>query len=173
MADTSDRVRVGYVRRAHGLRGDVIVRPQSDDPDRFTLGAAFLSDEDPPRRLTVAEIREHKEGLLLRFEEVRDRNAADAMRGVTITIAADERRRLEEDEFWPEDLVGLAAVDRLGEELGTINGVISGSAQDRLVVATSSGVHVEVPFVAALVPEIDQAASRIVIDPPPGLFPED
>jgi len=170
MADEPNRIRVGYVRRAHGLRGDVILRPLSDDPDRFVVGATFETDEDPTRSLTIAEIREHKEGLLLRFKEVRDRNPADAMRGVTLTIAAEDRRELGDDEFWPEDLEGLAVELADGTPLGVVNSVITGGAQDRLLVVTGEGAEVEVPFVAAIATEIDQAAGRIVLDPPPGLF---
>jgi len=170
MADEPNRIRVGYVRRAHGLRGDVILRPQSDDPDRFVVGADFITDEDPARTLTIAEIREHKEGILLRFKEVRDRNGADAMRGVTLQIAAVDRRDLDEDEFWPEDLVGLTAVDTDGTELGAVAEVITGAAQDRLVITTTDGGRIEVPFVAALVPEVNVEEGRAVLDPPPGLF---
>lgn len=170
MADTPDRIPVGYVRRAHGLRGDVILRPQSDDPDRFVIGAAFESDEQPPRTLTIAEIREHKEGLLLRFEQVRDRNAAEAMRGVTLTIGREERRDLEADEYWPEDLQGLEVFDAAGVRLGTVAAVLTGGAQDRLAVLTADDRTIEVPFVAALVPQVDMTAGRIEMDPPPGLF---
>lgn len=169
MADTSARIPVGYVRRAHGLRGDVIVRSQTDDPNRFQVGAAFATDEDPARSLTVAEIREHKEGLLIRFAEIGDRNEAEAMRGVSVTIAVAERRQLDPDEFWPDDLEGLDVVDTGGTKLGVLSDVVTGSAQDRLVVATGSG-SVDVPFVRELVPDIDLEAGRIVVDPPPGLF---
>lgn len=169
MADSPDRIAVGYIRRAHGLRGDVIVRPQSDDPDRFVIGASFVTDENPARTVTITEIREHKDGLLLLFAEVRNRNAADALRGVTLSIGKHERRNLDEDEYWPEDLIGLQVVATDGSALGTVEDVVTGTAQDRLVVTTTTG-SVEVPFVAALVPEVDAAAGHIVVDPPAGLF---
>jgi 16S rRNA processing protein RimM len=152
------------------LRGDVIVRPQSDDPDRFVVGATFVSDEDPPRPLTIAEIREHKEGLLLRFEQVRDRNAAEALRGAAVTIDPADWRQLGADEFWPEDLQGMAVELADGTALGVVAGVVTGAAQDRLIVATDEWGAVEVPFVSAIAREVDRAAGRIVLDPPPGLF---
>lgn len=169
MADAPDRISVGYVRRAHGLSGDVILRPQSDDPDRFAVGATFETDQDQSRKLTIAEIRQHKEGLLLRFAEIADRDSADALRGAALTIGAHERRNLDDDEYWPEDLVGLRVVTGDGSVLGTVKDVVTGSAQDRLVVATDSN-EVEVPFVAALVPEVNLAAGHIVVEPPAGLF---
>ena len=170
MADTPDRIPVGYVRRAHGLRGDVLLRPQSDDSERFVVGAQFMTDESPARSLEIVEIRSHAEGLLLRFAEIRDRTAAEELRGVTLTIAPEQRRELAEGEYWPEDLVGLAVFDLAGAHLGTVASVVTGGAQDRLVVSAPESVPVEVPFVAALVPVVDVAAGRIEMDPPPGLF---
>ena len=169
-ADQDARIPVGYVRRAHGLRGDLLVRSLSDDSERFVVGAGFLTDEQPTRVLTVVEVRPHTEGVLLRFKQVSSRDRAEGMRGVTLTIGADERRRLEDDEFWPEDLEGMSVVDTSGAELGEIFSVITGGAQDRLVVATLQGGAVEVPFVAAIVTDVDIAAGRVRMDPPPGLF---
>lgn len=147
-----------------------MLRPQSDDPDRFVVGALFVTDETPERVLEVAQIRHHAEGLLLRFDQIRDRNAAEAMRGVTLTISAEERRGLDSDEFWPDDLEGLEVYDVAGTRLGTVGSVVAGAAQDRLVVVRDDATEVEVPFVRALVPTVDIAAGRIEMDPPPGLF---
>ena len=158
------------MRRAHGLRGDVIVRPQTDDPQRFAVGASFATDEDPPRTLTLAERRAHADGVLLRFDEITDRNGADAMRGVTLTIAPEERRQLDDDEYWPEELEGLTAVTTDGSSLGVVVAVITGAAQDRLAIETPAGAVVEVPFVAAIATEVDLANGTVVLDPPPGLF---
>jgi 16S rRNA processing protein RimM len=158
------------VRRAHGLRGDVLIRPLSDDPERFVVGAVFQTDESPPRTLEVAVVRPHSEGVLLGLKQIPDRNAAEALRGVTFTIDPAERRQLGEDEFWPEDLEGLVALDVTGAPLGEVTGVVTGAAQDRLAVTTPDGSVVEVPFVAAIVTEVDIPAGIARMDPPPGLF---
>ena len=168
--DNGERIAVGYVRRAHGLRGDVLLRPLSDDPDRFVVGATFLTDETPPRALDIVEVRPHSEGILLRLRQIGSRNAAEALRGVTFTIDPDERRELDKDEFWPEDLEGLTAQDAAGVPLGEVTSVITGAAQDRLAVTTPDGRVVEVPFVAAIVTEVDVAGGVVRMDPPPGLF---
>lgn len=169
-AEPDDRILVGYVRRAHGIRGDVLVRNLSDDPDRFVVGAQFMTDEDPPRHLEVTEVRAHKDGVLLSLGGITDRAAADAMRGASLTIEPSQRRQLGEDEFWPDDLQGLDVYDSTGEHLGTMSAVLAGSAQDRLVVSTPNGRDIEVPFVAAIVTEVDIAGGAIHMDPPPGLF---
>jgi 16S rRNA processing protein RimM len=164
------RISVGYVRRAHGIKGDVIIRPLTDHPDRYRAGASLQSDEDPPRRYTVHSSQPHSDGLLVRFEGIAGRDAAEALQGVTFTIGPEERRTLGEDEYWPDDLEGLVAIDRDGTHLGTVSGVILGAAQDRLVVRTEDGREVEVPFVAEIVGEIHPSMAHVVIDPPEGLF---
>jgi len=169
-SDETERIVVGYVRRAHGLRGDVLVRPLSDDPDRFVVGATFLTDESPPRDLEVVEMRPHSDGVLLRLRQASSRTAAEALRGVSFTIGPEERRRLDEDEFWPEDLEGLTALDATGTRLGEVTGVVTGAAQDRLAVTTPDGTVVEVPFVAAIVYEVDIDGGVARMDPPLGLF---
>lgn len=158
------------MRRAHGLRGDVLIRPLSDDPERFVVGAAFETDETPPRTLEVTEVRPHREGILLGLRQVSSRDAAEAMRGVTFTIDPAQRRVLDEDEFWPEDLEGLVALDADGVQLGDVTRVIAGASQDRLAVTTPDGSVVEVPFVAAIVTEVDIVGGVVRMDPPPGLF---
>ncbi len=148
----------------------MLVRSLSDDPDRFVVGATFQTDETPPRVLDIAEVRPHSEGILLGLRQIGSRNAAEALRGVTFTIDHAERRQLDEDEFWPEDLEGLKVVDVAGETLGRVTGVITGAAQDRLAVTTPDGSVVEVPFVAAIVIEVDVSGGIARMDPPPGLF---
>ena len=105
------RTKVGYVRRAHGIKGDVLVRPLTDAPsERYEVGAALQTDETPPRDLVIRAVRPHNDGLLITFDEVADRNGAEAMRGVSFTIALSDRRPLDADEFWEEDLLGLDAI---------------------------------------------------------------
>ena len=164
------RISVGYVRRAHGIKGDVIVRPLTDHPGRYDAGASLQSDEEPPRRYTVQSSQPHNDGLLVRFDGIDDRAAAEALQGITFTIGPEERRSLGDDEYWPDDLEGLVAIDPEGTHLGVVAGVILGEAQDRLVVTTEDGREVEVPFVAELVREIHPSMAHVVIDAPEGLF---
>ena len=169
MVDES-RISVGYVRRAHGIRGEVVLRPLTDNPERFAVACHFLTDDEPARDLVVAAVREHKDGFLVCFKGVSDRDAAEALQGATLTIAASDRRDLGDDEFWPEDLEGLVALSPDGTHIGTVTGVILGDAQDRLVVMAQDGRSVEVPFVGAIVGEVHPSLGHVVVDPPEGLF---
>ena len=170
-SSTDDLVTIGHVRRAHGLRGDVVVHSDSDHPERFVPGAVLYGDGDRSRPFEVARASSHSDGLLVGFAGVSDRDAAEAIRGMTLTIPLTERRSLDPDEFWLDDLIGVTAVDPAGAVLGIVTGVEFGAAQDRIVVTASDGSPVEVPFVAALVPDVSLESGRIVIDPPEGLFP--
>ena len=108
---------------------------------------------------------------MLRFEDVTTREDAEDLRDVELLVdaSADEP----EDDAWPvADLVGLAAETPDGRALGRVVELQSGAAQDLLVVDTGRE-RVLVPFVAALVPVVDVAGGRVVVDPPGGLFPED
>lgn len=168
-----ETVLVGYVRRAHGINGAVVVRPLTDDPDgRWVTGAELASDANPPVDYTITKVGPHKDGLLVQFEGVADRSTAEALRGTSFTIASDDRRELDSEEFWPDDLIGCAVVDEAGESLGTVDAVEFGAAQDRLAIRTPEGI-IEVPFVDAIVPTIDLDARKIVMTPPIGLFPEE
>jgi 16S rRNA processing protein RimM len=160
---------VGRIGRAHGLHGYVVVHPETDNPERFVAGSSLLVDG---RRLTVAGVRTADTALLVRFEGIADRTVADALRGSVIAIPAGERRPLHAGEYWPDELVGLRVLDAAGTERGTVVGMIEGSAQDRLVVETPAGVF-EVPFVSALVPEVDQEAGIVRLADIAGLLGDD
>ena len=118
-------------------------------------------------RFVVAASRPYRDkGLAVRFEGVSDRAAAEALRGTELAIDP-SATELDEGEYWPADLIGLAAVGPDGEPLGEVVDVVYGP-QDRLVVETPDGHRAEVPFVDGLVG--DPAAGRIVVDAPAGLF---
>jgi len=148
----------------------VTVVASTDNPDRFAVGSSFLTDEDEPRHLTVAEMRRHHGYLLIRFEGCEDRDSAEALRGLNLTIAPEERRPLEEGEYWPQDLEGLIALDRSGDRVGVVTGVVLADAQDRLVITTSTGSEVEIPFVDELVSEVHPSGGFVVVMPPEGLL---
>ncbi len=157
---------VGRVIRAHGIRGEVLVALDTDNPERFAPGSVVLAPNGSP--LVIRASRAHDPGLLVSFEGVDDRNGAESLHGAVLSIDDADRRALEEGEFWPDQLQGLEVEDLEGGHLGTIVDVILGS-QDRLVVDTAAGI-VEVPFVRELVPDVDVNAGIVRVKPIPGLF---
>lgn len=174
---------VARIGKPHGIRGEVTVDVRTDEPDRRFAPGAVLRAEAPRgsafahRALTVERARWHQQTLLLTFAELADRTAAETARGVVLhaSIPADETPE-DPEEFYDHQLVGLAAVDLDGTPLGVVESVVHGGAQDLLVVRTPDHREGLVPFVAALVPEVDLAGGRVVIADRPGLvtpLPED
>ncbi|WP_285732249.1 ribosome maturation factor RimM [Nocardiopsis sp. ATB16-24] len=165
------RLVVGRIGRAHGIRGDVAVDVRTDDPEaRFADGSVLETDSAEVGPLTVTSTRRHSGRLLVRFKGVDDRDAAEALRGTALYVDSADIAPLDDpDEFHDHELIGLSAVTTEGETVGTVEDVLH-HAQDLLVITTDGGGEVLVPFVAALVPEVDVAGGRIVLDPPAGLL---
>lgn len=143
------------------------IEVRTDAPElRFVAGAVLGSERGP---MAVSAAVWHSGRLLLRFEGVADRSGAEALRGLELRIPAEERGEAGEDAWWDEDLVGLRVLAADGAPLGVVADVVH-SAQDLLAVTTVDGREVLVPFVAAIVPRVDVAGGRIVVDAPPGLL---
>jgi 16S rRNA processing protein RimM len=173
---------VGRIGRPHGVRGEVTVEVRTDEPERrFAVGTSVRAERPrgfaaPWPALTVAGTRWHRSTLLVRFDELSDRTTAESARGLLLhaDVPADESPE-DPEEFYDHQLVGLAAEDLDGRTLGEVSAVLHG-AQDLLQVRTPDGRDALVPFVAALVPEVDVAGGRVVVADRPGLvtpFPED
>ena len=136
-----------------------------DDPGYFDPGSRLGAGDG---ELVVVNSRPHKNTLLVLFEGVVSRNDAEALRGIELIVDGEGLRELEENEFWPDDLIGFA-VHAHGERIGEVVGVIPGEAQDRLVVEKDGGEIVEIPFVHELVPEVLPDSGLIRIAPIDGL----
>lgn len=163
---------VGRIGRPHGIRGEVTVDVRTDDPGaRFAPGSVLATDPADRGPLTVARSRWHAGRLLVAFEGVDDRTSAEGLRGTLLTVdSADLPPTEDPDEFYDHQLIDLEAVSVTGEPLGSVSDVIHTPGQDLLAVRRPSGGEFLVPFVAQIVPEIDLAGGRVVIDPPPGLI---
>ena len=159
---------VGRVGPPHGVHGAVIVQSFTDDPDeRFAAGSVLVTAADP---LTVLNARWQGKRLVVQFDGVTDRGQAERLRGVELLVAAADRPPLDDpDDFYDTDLVGLAASTVDGRPLGPVRDVVHAPASDYLVVEVEGRDRL-VPFVAALVPTVDVAGGRVVIDPPEGLL---
>lgn len=145
---------------------------RTDDPGtRFRPGGRLGTDPDRGV-LIVASVQDHGSGMLVRFVGVDTRKAAEELRGITLTIPIGERGAAGPEAWWDDELVGLTVVDPSGTQLGRVVAVHHLPGQDRLelqTLATPARV-VFVPFVRAMVPEVDVAGGRLVLDPPDGLL---
>jgi len=164
---------VGVVGGAHGIRGDVAVGVRTDEPERRFVPGARLRVEGSSRVLTVATARDHSGRLLVRFEELEDRNAAEAARGlVLVTDVPVTELPSDDGEYYDRQLVGLEAVTADGTPVGRVLAVLHPAGQDLLEIGTAHGPRL-VPFVEALVPEVDLAGGRLVVADVPGLLTDE
>lgn len=168
----SEFVLVGRVVKPHGLRGEVLVRSLTENPDRFAAGAELLlgPDLDSAEPVLVEGSRDHKGALLVYFQGFTSIEEAETLREWLIFVDAAELTELaDEDAFWEHQVVGLLVVHEDGRELGRVREVFTRPAQDLWSVDTPTG---EVLFPAAkeLVVSVDRDAGRVVINPPEGLF---
>jgi 16S rRNA processing protein RimM len=177
---------VGQIFRAHGIRGEVLVDVRTDEPaERFTVGSVLLTDSTVVRRLTplpddawqvppkltIESVRPHQGRLLIVFEGIYERNLGESLRGVLLCVDSAEVRPSDDpDEFNDHQLVGLAAVDVDGQRLGEVVRIDHAPASDLLVIERPGGGTALVPFVKAIVPEVDLAGGRVVLTPPEGLL---
>ncbi|MFL6144427.1 MAG: ribosome maturation factor RimM [Labedaea sp.] len=170
----TSEVVVGRVAKAHGITGELSVDIRTDEPEqRFAIGTVVRARlrDGTQRPLTVGSARRHGERLLVRFAEVPTRDVAETLRGALLLLdIADLPPSSDSDEFYEHELAGLGAELPDGTALGTVLEVVHGPGGDLLVVNLPDGREVLVPFVRAIVPEVDLAGKRIVIDPPEGLL---
>lgn len=163
MAKLDNPVLLGVVGAPHGVRGEVRVKSFTADPEALgDYGPLATADG---RALAVAAIRPSKTVVIVRFEGVATREAAEALNGVELFV---DRSVLppeeDEDEFYHADLIGLSVVDQAGSTVGRVTAVHDFGAGDILEIARPTGRSVMAPFTRAAVPEIDLAAGRIVVD---------
>jgi 16S rRNA processing protein RimM len=166
------QVTVGRIGRPHGIRGDVVVGVRTDEPEaRFAVGARLDTDPPAPGPLTVAAVRWQSGELIVRFKDIKDRTAAGELTGTWLSVDAAALAPLDDpDEFRDHDLVGLTVRTTTGVVVGEVTDVLH-HGQDLLTIKPdNAGAEVLIPFVKAIVTEVDVARGTLVIDPPPGLL---
>jgi 16S rRNA processing protein RimM len=162
---------VGRVGRPQGIRGESTVEVRTDDPDaRFAIGSVLLTEPAERGPLTVVSSRDHSGKRVVAFAGVADRGAAEALRDTLLLVDVRTLPPLEdEDEFHDWQLRGLAAHLVDGTPVGVVEDVLHLPHGDVLVLRRDEQEAL-VPFVRAVVPEVDLVARRLVLDPPPGLL---
>lgn len=158
----SQRLQVGFVLRAHGVRGGLRLRAQGDAV--LALERLFIAG----RAYRVLHAQRERDDLLVQLEGVTDRDQAEALKGAAVEAARDDLPPPEADEHYVADLVGCRVFDTAGQDLGEVVGSFDSGAHETLVVRGAR--EFMLPFVDAIVTGVDVEARRIVCDPPPGLI---
>lgn len=185
LAWPDDAVEVGRILDAWGIKGGVKVQAYSADAQAlFSSRRWFLQPPEQdkpmmvkpkggtiPRLIKITSVRDHGEGIVATIQGVTDRNGAEALRGARIFVSRSVFPSADPDEFYWVDLIGLAVVNRQGEALGTVEGLIDTGPHSVLrIVPAGLTAPVKpdqerlVPFVAAFVDDVDLEQRQITVD---------
>ncbi len=154
-------MRVGRIGRAVGLRGEVEIALETDNPDRFAEGARIRAEDG--REFVVRTSRMQNRRTIVSFEGTTDRTGAEALHGTVLVIPDEDARELEPDEYWDHDLIGCTVVTVDGVEVGVVDDVVHQPSGALL----SVGKYL-IPLVRGIVTEVGDG--RITVDPVPGLL---
>lgn len=159
---------LGYVARAHGIGGEVAVRPF--DPGSETLGAVervrVRTRAGQERELRIESVRPTPKEDIVAFEGVESREAAEGLVGSTVFVYREDLEPPAEGEYFQGDLVGLTAVDEAGKELGKVEELWATGEVPNLVIRGPGRPELIVPFADEFVPSVDMPGGKIVIRPP-------
>lgn len=162
-----DRIKVGKIVSAVGIKGEVKVYPYTDYPERFEELEGVYADGE---WLEIDRVRYQKNMAVIKFAGTDDRNAAEALRDRYLTIDRKDLRQLDEDEYFIFDLIGLQAQKEDGTFLGTVSDVIQNTAQDLYEITAQDGQKYLIPAVREFVTDIDINHGIMRIKPIEGLF---
>ena len=171
---------VGRVRKAHGIRGELLVEPITDAPDtvfvsgrRLFAGTATGAPSPDGQELHITAVRQHMDSVRLTIAEVPDRTAAELWRGRFLLVPQDELPPPDDDEVYIHDLLGMSVVHVDGRALGTVADTYElpqGLMLD--VRPVNGGPTYFIPWREEVLVNVDETARMITVDPPEGLLPE-
>jgi len=161
----SQKICVARIGAAHGVRGEARLWTFTEDP-LAVLHYGPLSTKDGTRQIEVVKAREAKDHLVATFKGVADRSAAEKLNGLELYIPRDRLPEPDDDEYYHADLIGLTAETTAGEPLGRVIALHNFGAGNIIEIAPPSGSTLLLPFSNAVVPTVDIAGGRVVIELP-------
>ena len=156
---------VARIGAAHGVRGAVKLWTFTEDP--FAVKEyGPLTTKDGARQFEVTHVREAKDHLVATLKGIATREDAERLNGLELYVARDKLPETDEDEYYHADLIGLAAVNAADEPLGRVVAIHNFDAGDIIEIAPAKGASMLLPFTNAVVPTVDLAGGRVVIELP-------
>lgn len=151
---------VGYLRRTHGVRGEMLMALHTDFPDRLRPGMTVYVGKGH-RPMTIASRRPHGQGLLIAFEGLTVREQAAAFRNQWVYVAAADRPSLPPGEYYHHQLLGLQVVDNEGRDLGRLTAILETGANDVYVVTRPEGGELLLPAIPPVILDVDLPRGRM------------
>ncbi len=160
---------VGFLRRPHGVRGEIMLEIQTDHPEQFIAGATFYVGKEHIS-LTIATKRQHNKGLLLSFEGINDRDEVGRFRNHYVYASIAELPSLPKGKFYNHQLIGLEVVEEKTKEvLGELKEIIKTGANDVYLVRSESGREILLPAIPEVILDVELADRKMSVFLLPGL----
>ena len=169
---SASQICVARIGAAHGVRGAVKLWTFTEDP-LAVRDYGPLMTKDGARQFEVTHAREAKDHLVATFKGIETRDDAEKLNGIELYIAREKLPATDDDEYYHADLIGLAAVNAANEPLGRVIAIHNFGAGDIIEIAPPKGATMLLPFTNAVVPTVDLAGGRVVIELPPEIDGED
>ncbi len=175
-ANSDSLLRVGRIWRAHGVRGEVKVIPETDEPARFSdfedVYVGTTPDSALPRKVESARLQRTKRGIniILKLQGFDSREDVDALRAFYVFAREEDLPALADDEVFVHDLIGLQVLTDTGDFIGIVEDVLTAPAQEIFIVRRPDNEIVMIPSVDEFVEDVDLAKQQIVIRPIEGLL---
>ena len=158
-----DFVQVGYLHKAHGLKGEMVMSIKTDFPERIQKGAVVYLCEGVYDAHKVTSIRLHNRGRLISFEGFNEREQLDVLRNAAVFVHKDDIPELEDGELYLHQIIGLDVITDDGEELGKIVDIIETGANNMFVVRNNSEKEVLIPDIDDVVLEVDIGSEKVLV----------
>lgn len=168
----NDKIKVGFIRKAHGLKGEVKILPLTDDSRRFKkIKKLFLENSNESLiEYEVESVRIASDEVILKFKNVNDKDAADLLRGIFIYINREDAISLNDWEFYTQDLIGLSVYYR-EENIGKVTDVLNTGANDNLeILLNKNSKHIYYPFVRTFIDNVDLEKGCLFVNQYEGFF---
>ncbi len=163
---------VGYLRRAHGLHGEMLMDVYTEFPERLRPGVTvYLGEEHQPMK--IASVRPHKQALLIAFQGIHTPEAAGRWRNTWVYVTAADRPPLPPGQYYVHQVLGLRVVTEEGRLLGHLTEVLETGANKVYVVETEDGREILLPAIDEVIRAIDLERDEIRIHLLEGLIPDD
>lgn len=166
-----EELQVGVITQTHGIRGEVKVFPTTDDANRFQkLKEVILETEKERLTLTVAGVKFFKQYVILKFREYDSINDIEKYKGARLLVPREKAVKLQKDEYFVADLIGMQVVTENGKLFGRLKNVLETGANDVYVVETAEGKEVLLPAIKECVLQVDMEKGVITVHIMDGLL---
>ena len=161
----------GRITTTHGIKGEVKVYPEVDDPGRFSLfKEVYLRSGSRIISVEIENVKFFKKTVILKFKGIDDINDVVRYRDYEVLARREDIAELKEDQYFDADIIGLMVFDTSGRELGKVSSVLHGSGNDVYIIDPGQGKEIMIPAVKRFVTKVDIENGNMTVDPLPGML---